>query len=306
MLGWILAAVVLAVALVECLVWTARLPSRAVVDGWAGRHGLALDEPATREDARHQLRRGRVARTLGFAVAFGIGVVSLYLTREPLHSPAWYGTHEPQSPLWASILASPGVWVAGYLVGALVGELTRRQPRPWRLRGAPLTPRHLGGYLPAGMLAAERCVALAVIALAPLAAHTDATVLAPSTPSRVGLVEGMVALAAALVVELGLRLVVHRAQPVASTGELAIDDAFRSTAVHRALAAGLAVQLFLLSEQAITAAFSLVPWLAPGIWLLGAGCFGLALRSWSGRDLPSRWQVRRPRTTVPPDRTSGR
>jgi hypothetical protein len=303
--GWILGGGVLAVALAEFAVWTMRFPSRAALAGWAGRHGLELDDPATRESVRRQLRRGRIARTLGFGAAFSVGLVSLYLAREPLHAPSWYAEHQPQSSLWVSILASPAIWAAGYLVGAFTGELTRPHPDPWRLRGAPLSPRQLGGYLPTGMLAAERCLALAVIALTPLAVGARSAAPGLAAPTRVGIPNGIVTLMVALLLEVGLRLVVHRAQRVGSNAELAIDNAFRSTTVHRALAAGLAVQLFLLSEQGSAASF-LVPWLADATWWVAAACFALAVRSWSGPGLPSRWRAGRPRTTVPPGQPRGR
>jgi hypothetical protein len=280
MIGWILAAALLAVVLVEFLAWIGRLPARAAVAGWAARQGLPLDEPAVYDLIRHQLRRGRAARTLGFAVAFTFSVAGLFLARG--HSPA---------PAPVSVLASPAVWAAGYLIGGLVGELTRPHPGPWRLRGARLSPRQLGGYLPAGMLAAERCLSLLVILLAPLAERVDITKPMQAAPARVGLADGLVALTVALVLEVGLRLVVHRAQPVGSAGELAVDDAFRATAVHRALAAALAAQLFLLGEQGTTA-LSPFESLRAWIWILSGGCFVLALRSWSGRNLPSRWQAR--------------
>jgi len=297
MLGWIVAASLLGIVLAELLVWTGRLPTGAAVAAWAGRHGLALDEQTTGDAVRRQLRRGRVARTLGFLAAFAIGEgASLYWTH--LHLPSLLSG--PPLPVPFSVLASPSGWAAGYLAGALVGELTRPRPGPGRLRAAALTPRTLGGYLSAGMLAAERLVAVAVIALGPLALAVRGplpeswTFLHPGTDA--GITDGVVAAVVAGLVEVGLRMVVRRAQPVASTAALAIDNALRSTTVHRVAAAGLAVQFFLLSEQG-PAAFSRMGWSYRLDWLsvaafwLGVGCVALAIGAWTDRGTLSWWPL---------------
>jgi len=297
MLGLIVAASLLGIVLAELLVWTGRLPTGAAVAAWAGRHGLALDEQTTGDAVRRQLRRGRVARTLGFLAAFAIGEgASLYWAH--IHLPSLLSG--PPLPVPFSVLASPSGWAAGYLAGALVAELTRPRPGPGRLRAAALTPRTLGGYLSAGMLAAERLVAVAVIALGPLALAVRGplpeswTFLHPGTDA--GITDGVVAAVVAGLVEVGLRMVVRRAQPVASTAALAIDNALRSTTVHRVAAAGLAVQFFLLSEQG-PAAFSRMGWSYRLDWLsvaafwLGVGCVALAIGAWTDRGTLSWWPL---------------
>src|SRR6266536_1229294 len=160
MLGWIVAASLLGIVLAELLVW-------------AGRHGLALDEQTTGDAVRRQLRRGRVARTLGFLAAFAIGEgASLYWTH--LHLPSLLSG--PPLPVPFSVLASPSGWAAG--------------------------------YLSAGMLAAERLVAVAVIALGPLALAVRGplpeswTFLHPGTDA--GITDGVVAAVVAGLVEVGL------------------------------------------------------------------------------------------------------
>src|SRR6266536_4410537 len=264
MLGWIVAASLLGIVLAELLVWTGRLPTGAAVAAWAGRHGLALDEQTTGDAVRRQLRRGRVARTLGFLAAFAIGEgASIYWTH--IHPQVLLPEPPPAAPplpVPFSVLASPSGWAAGYLAGALVAELTRPRPDPGKLHAAALTPRTLGGYLSAGMLAAEGVVAVVIAAL----------------------------------VEVGLRMIVRRAQPVASTAALGIDNALRSTSVHRVAAAGLAVQLFLLSEQGATA-FSRLGWSYRLDWLplvafwLGVLCMALAIGAWTDRGTLSWWPL---------------
>src|SRR6266536_2292366 len=257
MLGWIIAASLLGIVLAELLVWTGRLPTGAAVAAWAGRHGLALDEQTTGDAVRRQLRRGRVARTLGFLAAFAIGEgASLYWAH--IHLPSLLSG--PPLPVPFSVLASPSGWAAGYLAGALVAELTRPRPGPGRLRAAALTPRTLGGYLSAGMLAAERLVAVAVIALGPLALAVRGplpeswTFLHPGTDA--GITDGVVA----------------------------------------AVAAGLVVQFFLLSEQG-PAAFSRMGWSYRLDWLsvaafwLGVGCVALAIGAWTDRGTLSWWPL---------------
>src|SRR6266536_4487492 len=294
--GWIVAGSLLGVALAEFLVWTGRRPTNAAVAAWAGRHGLALDEQTTGAAVRRQLRRGRLARTLGFLTVFAIGEgASLYWTH--IHPPTLLP--EPPLPVPFSVLASPSGWAAGYLAGALVAELTRPRPDPGRLHAAALTPRTLGGYLSAGMLAAERLVAVAVVALVPLAlrwapAGWSWTFLDPR--GRAGIADGVVAVVIAALVEVGLRMIVRRAQPVASTAALGIDNALRSTTVHRVAAAGLAVQFFLLSEQG-PAAFSRMGWSYRLDWLsvaafwLGVGCVALAIGAWTDRGTLSWWPL---------------
>lgn len=52
----------------------------------------------------------------------------------------------------------------------------------------------------------------------------------------------------AVVVELGLRYVVARPQPVASAHEAAVDDAVRSTSLHALAGAGVAMLVWVLSD----------------------------------------------------------
>src|SRR6266536_1718004 len=73
--------------------------------------------------------------------------------------------------VWTGRLPT-GAAVAAW-AGGLVAELTRPRPDPGKLHAAALTPRTLGGYLSAGMLAAERLVAVAVVALVPLALRSE-------------------------------------------------------------------------------------------------------------------------------------
>ena len=118
---------------------------------------------------------------------------------------AWWGLvyARPLPPAPLSMLAFPSAWAAGYLLGAVAAELTRRRPHPRQVRAAMLAPRRLSDYLPAWMLWAERAVALAVLALALLASDT------PSSPGR-AIPTVIAAITVAALVEIGLRAMVRR------------------------------------------------------------------------------------------------
>jgi hypothetical protein len=171
----------------------------------------------------------------------------------------WWGLADqrPLPPAPLSVLAFPSAWAAGYLLGGVAAELTRQRPHPRQVRAAILAPRRLADYLPAWMLRSERAVALAV---------------------------------------LGLRAMVRRPQPVASTGELAVDDALRSTSLHRAAGAGLAALLFLLGNQ--LGALDRHWWALTGF--LALVCYGLAIGCWKDLTSPLWWPIRRDTGPRPP------
>jgi hypothetical protein len=103
-------------------------------------------------------------------------------------------------------------------------------------------------------------------------------------------------------VELALRVMVRRPQPVATTAELAVDDALRSTSIHRAAGAGLAAQLFLLPNQLGNLGIR-------GLWGVVAGlgtllCYGLAIGYWRDLSSPLWWPIRRGVGPRPPDQPS--
>jgi hypothetical protein len=272
MLGWSLAITAVAL-LVALLRWAARPPDDAAVASWAARYNLSLhtdDYP----QVRRQLRRGRWLRTLGCVVPLVIGE----------GANVWWGlVYAHPLPLPLAVLTEPSFWAVGYLLAAVAAELTRRRPDPRSPRAAVLAPRRLADYLPAWMLRAERAVALAVLALAPLASQGVSW-----TRSR-NLTTTVAAVAIAALVELSLRAMVRRPQPVATAGELAVDDALRSTSVHRAAGAGLAALLFLLGNQ--------IGGLGGHWWALTGGlglvCYGLAVGCWKDLTSPVRWPIRR-------------
>jgi hypothetical protein len=203
MLGWAL-AITTAVALLALLLlhWAARPPDSAAIATWAASYNLRL-QPDEHTYVSRQLRRGRWLRTLGFVIPFAVGQGAM----------AWWGlVHaRPLPPAPLSLLTFPSAWAAGYLLGAVAAELTRRRPHPRQVRAAVLAPRRLSDYLPAWMLWAERAVALAVLALVPLASDT------PSSPGR-AIPTAIAAITVATLLEIGLRAMVRRPQPLGGTG----------------------------------------------------------------------------------------
>ena len=211
------------------------------VDAWAAGYGLTDLPAGGRELAERYLRRGRLFRTVGGAVPFLAGTVAPAL---------WAATRGLPAP-WPLSLFGVRSWLAGYLVGVLVAEWSWARPHGGPLRSAALAPRELGGYLPGRVVVGLRLAAVAVVALVPLVAWL------PAAPARElalrgrggALATAAVAVGAALAVELLLRRMVGRPQPVADPDARAVDDALRSTSAHAAASAGLAIVLLSLSLQ---------------------------------------------------------
>jgi hypothetical protein len=285
MLGLILGVAAGAVTLALLLAWAARRPAAGQLARWAASYGLEL----RREDrswVAGELRRGRLLRTAGFTATFATGAAAGIW---------WSATHGVSGrPLALAVLIDPAAWATGYLAAATLAELTRRRPGAQRVRAAALVPRRLGDYLPAWMVLTYRGVALVVLALTPLAARPVPGLQPPpvaGSPSAASqaLVSGIAAVGIAALVELALRAMVRRGQPVASPDELAVDDALRSTAIYRTAGAGLAALLFLLGHQ--------LPNLN-GRWAVLGGlaylaCYGLAVGVWKDLTVPLRWRIRR-------------
>jgi hypothetical protein len=284
------------VALAAACLWlavaavlAARRPlDQAELAAWASGHGL--DDVAARrlEPAGRYLRRSRLYRTVGGAVPFAAGTAGYAL---------WAATRGLPAP-WPLQLFGVRSWLAGYLAGVLVAEFRWARPQAGLIRSAALVPRRLDDYLPGRVLAGMRLATLAVVALVPVLA------LGPVAPAPVrelvvggrggALATAAVTLAVAVTVEGLLRGLVARPQPAAEPADLAVDDALRSTSVHAAAGAGLAIVLLGLSLQVGLVAASLAG--EPGRTALVAlswGWAGAALAAWARVGHPRRWPVRR-------------
>ena len=266
--GWLATATVLAAR---------RRPGPGELAGWARRHGLTdLDREQGRLVERY-LRRSRWFRTLGGAVPFLAATLpyALWASIRGLPTPAALHALGPRS------------WLGGYMLGVLVAEYTWPRPHPATVRSAALAPRRLVDYLPAWVIAAQRLTALATVAL------VAAVAWLPVTPAAAGLhgalltgregalANAAVAVGSVLAVESLLRRVVRRPQPVTTAESLAVDDALRSTSIHAAAGAGLAVVLLTLSLQLdlLAASTRIHPAASAAAWLTWAGV-AAALASW--------------------------
>jgi len=237
------------------------------VDAWASAHDLVLTE-RTRPAVSAYLRRNLRWRTSGAI----IGVVL------PL------GTEVPGLEM-----------LIGYLVGAILGELTATPILTPEGHQATLSPRELGHYVPIRIL--NRFRALCVI--------TAGTALAYLLlPLRTGVdgIEGLSFVAAAtgaivvlILVEVTLRYIVRRRQPAAGHDVVAADDALRSAAMHATLGAGTGIAFLLLGAAGMSLGMisdtQILRWLGVPIALI---CLLVGLAAWLrlGHDTP--WVVRRP------------
>jgi hypothetical protein len=268
---------------VAAILAAARPLEPRAVDAWASGHGLTALPAGQRQPAERYLRRSRLFRAVGGAVPFLAGTVPAAL---------WAATKGLPTP-WPLGLFGVRSWLAGYLAGVLVAEWSWARPHGRLVRSAALVPRRLAGYLPARVLAGQRLAALAVVALVPLVAW------GPVAPAPVrelvlrgrggALATAAVAVAVTVAVELLLRRMVRRPQPVGDPVALAVDNALRSTSARAAAGAGLAIVLLSLSVQVSNVAANLGPGPArPATVGLAWGCALAALAAWARIGHPRR------------------
>jgi hypothetical protein len=169
----------------------------------------------------------------------------------------------------------------GYLLGAVIAELTIKRPSAHEPR-ASLMPRELRDYVPTGVITAFRSSALVALVLVPLYR------LLPARQRLVDLNDvppEIVLLPTILVIGLGVELlqryIVARSQPAVESDLIDADDAIRSASVHALAGAGIALELLIVSGQlinlAVVSELELLRWAFPALALLS---FGIAIGSW--------------------------
>ena len=177
--------------------------------------------------------------------------------------------------------------LVGYLVGAVVGELTIKRPRG-NVQVASLQPRELPDYLPAPLLWGSRAAAAAALLVVATFHVLNARSAEPySMPHPV--VIGTTILAVLLSIELLQRLIVARPQPAADHDVIRADDAIRSASVHALAGAGAALQLIICAVHVM--AIGSINGSQFGMWTLvsaGLACFVLAFASWGYATRPRR------------------
>jgi hypothetical protein len=262
-----------------------RRPDRGIVDRWGESYGAPM-EGGNRETIERYLTR---TRRLRFLCALG-GLVLNSLIHGWVKDP----------PEWVNGVFLTG---AGYLVGAVIAEMTLPSPVRGSEPMAMLSPRRIGAYFPR----------YAIVALGALPVFSAALAVAfawLSPPRRAGLAD-VSALAGAcvvgalfaIVVGFAMRAVVRRPQPAASVELVALDDAIRSSSLHAIAGAAVALQLlllgFLLSQvQGALSATYRYPRFEALATILTLLALAMSLASWVILGHPRVWRTRRPAVAV--------
>lgn len=252
---------------------------------WAAARGLELT-PENRPVVARYLRRARLLRICG-ALA---GVLLPTLVELIWHGElVILGFHSDGS---AAPYAGPMEAYIGYLLGALVAEVSLARPRAPGRRSASLAPRELGDYLPRRLLLGQRALGVAVvlgIVVTGLVPYSSAA-SDPDWPALAGGAAFFGAFAVAL--EVVERWIVRRSQPFTSASLVAADDAIRAQSVHTLAGAGLALLLLALSGVFAVLTASDVDVLAWTAWLPALAAFVLSVRACL--DIGQQpWRVRR-------------
>ena len=280
-------AVVLAVAIPLGLRAAYRLDD-AFVTRWAHDRGLELT-PATRPLVERYLRRARVLRAWG-GVAGALVPSLIALAADGRIVVLGFGTDGNSAPL------AFGAIFVGFLLGALVAELSSVRLVPDARRKADLTRRELESYLPRRLVIAQRAAAVG----AALGTAAVAVVLAPPSLSHPGVPSLALAAAAILAFGAGLeaieRWLVRRPQPFMSAPLTAADDAIRAQSVQTIAGAGLAFLLLACSGVALALQASDLAVLHWAMGVAALACLLLSLLVCRGIGDGS-WQVRRPART---------
>lgn len=298
--GWWFLTLVAAVA----LAWALRRPIPAVAERWCERQGV----PVTSESVdlvRRDLRRIRSLRAAGAVipwVVFDAPAAAYNLVIE-LRGP---GSAEAEALLaavvhrsefsWSGFFTDPLVNVLlGYAVGAVIGELTRRSARARGGRGALLETRRSAAYTaPLARWLPGGAAALAALALAVRALIGDAPADAPTTGQlAAGTVIATIIAAAAWAARLWI---IRRPQRMVDPVRVAVDDAFRASAVHATAGAASALTL-LIGFGSLGGVIHAGGWDGP-LWgaarfLVGVGGFALVVGIWLGFGTSYAWRVRR-------------
>ena len=169
----------------------------------------------------------------------------------------------------------------GYLLGAVIAELTIKRPKADE-PSASLIPRELSDYVPTGFITALRLSALVALALVPLYRLLPARqnlVDLNDFPREIVIVPTILLIG--LGVELLQRYIVARSQPAVDSDLVNADDAIRSASVHALAGAGIALEWLLISGQlvnlAVVSTLDLLRWTLP---VLAVVSFGIAIGSW--------------------------
>jgi hypothetical protein len=256
-----------------------------VAEGWAREHGVALTDESRPLVTRH-LRRARVLRTWG-AVTGAVLPTAVEYALSGRVVVLGFGTDGDSTPLGF------GTIFVGYLIGALVAEISFTRPVAHGRRAASLAPRRLTDYLPRRVVVAQRALAaagaLGVVAFAavPYASSVDP----PGVAAAAVWAAAVLAFAAGL--EAIERRLVARPQPFATPAMIAADDALRAHSIRAVAGAGLALLLLLGSGVSLALQASDVAALRIVMVVPAAVCLVLSVLVCPAMG-ESAWRVQRP------------
>ena len=237
----------------------------AATAAWAGAHGISLT-PTTAALAKRYLTRNSRWRVCGAVIGFLLplktGVPALQL-------------------------------IGGYLVGAILSEVTARPMADSTTRSASLLPRQRSDYLPAHTLWVLRGLVTTVVLLAAWLHELPAHNVFPAVPRRALWLAGA-AVVLLLVVETAQLHIVRRRQPAVDESMLELDDAIRSSSMQATTGAGISIALLLIGttvwEIGVRSDVQLFRWMAPVVALT---CLASAVLSWGNVGQDSPWRVKR-------------
>ncbi|MFN2490582.1 MAG: hypothetical protein ABR529_12780 [Actinomycetota bacterium] len=241
---------------------------------WAREMGVELT-PRNEAFLRSYIARTRIMRVGGGLIGFFGPAVYSALAGEP---PPW--------PVDFSLLDA----LAGYLVGAVLAEVTVKRPTA-KIPAASLVPRDLGGYLPPRLSTALRVSAAVALVLVPLYSvlpRRESLAGLDGLPPAVILVPTILVILVG--VELSQRYIVARSRPLVESDLVQADDAVRSASLHALAGAGIALELLIVSVELLGSAtvsdIQLLRWTLPWIALV---CFVSSLWSWMHVTRPHKW-----------------
>ena len=241
---------------------------------WARTHALKVT-PETRPIVTSYLRNSRDLRWAGAIGALFIAAAVTAGTGLDLHvlGVAWI--------------------LGGYVMGALIAELSLAHVPSTGSRSASLETRRLRDYLPWPMIVAQIVLPIAAVALALVSFVVDPTAAAGvsmgsfvgGSPeiARTGAVNtGIVAALLMVAIAVSQRLLLRRSQPLCPPDELAIDDAMRSSSIHLVGGAGLVVAALTMTDQFTYLANLTTDTLQSALQLAGGGCMFATVVMWRG------------------------
>jgi hypothetical protein len=209
---------------------------------WVRSAGIVLT-PETRPIVRRYLAWSRRCRTAGALAGFMAPVAYSQIAN----------TRLPDGGVSFALM------LAGYFLGALIAEAVINRPQPSPPR-AMLVARRIQDYLPGYVLFLQRGLAalslvmiVIYVLVEPHARHDEMPTVASAAAF------GLLAAGIAVIVEVLQRMIVARRQPAMSTGDVAVDDAMRSSSLHVLAGVGIASLINIAGGMVLLSLFALTP-----------------------------------------------